>query len=73
MDPATAGVKALPPREEAIGTRLLSFAVIQSIAIASGTSTARDDEELSPVQQGFVSPVPKGRLNLAGNDDAAVG
>ena len=57
-----------------MGVRLLSFGVILSIAIASGTSAAGEDEDLPPVEQGFaISPVPKSRLNLAGKDYAAVG
>jgi len=51
--------KGAASSEEAMGVRLLSFAVILSIAIASGNSTAGEDEKLSPMQQRFVSPVPK--------------
>ena len=55
-----------------MGVRLLSFAVILSIAIASGTSAAGKVEDLPPVEQGFViAPVAKSRL--AGKDSAAVG
>ena len=41
--------KGAPLREESIAARLLSFAVILSIAIASSSSTAEEDEDLSPV------------------------
>jgi hypothetical protein len=38
------------------------------------SSTAEEDENLSPVQQDFqISPIPKSRLNLTGKDYAAVG
>ena len=48
---------------------MLSMAVM-----TSGSSTAEEDENPSPVQQGFeISPVPKSRLNLTGKDYAAVG
>ena len=58
-----------------MGARLLPFAVILSIAaMTSGSSTAEEDENASPVQQGFeISPISKERLNLTGRDYAAVG
>jgi hypothetical protein len=58
-----------------MGTRLLPLAVMLAIAVmTSGSSTAEEDENSSPVQQGFeISPIPKGRLNLTGKDYAAVG
>ena len=62
-------------KRESDGHSLLSFAVMLSMAVmTSGSSTAEEDENPSPVQQGFeISPVPKSRLNLTGKDYAAVG
>jgi hypothetical protein len=46
-----------------MGIRLLPFAVMLSMAVmTSASSTAEEDENSSPAQQGFeISPIPNGQ------------